>query len=141
MPRATFYRIEQGRYRDDPLMVVCVLARKAYETRQPLLILARDDAQAEEIDTKLWEFDENAYIPHQIAGDAEDDAVTAVLVVPPGVATDDRPLVINLRDAVAPGAWERVLEVVAPDAALKASARERWKAYKARGVTLEAHDM
>jgi DNA polymerase-3 subunit chi len=140
MPRATFYRIEKGRYRDDPLMVVCILAGRVYQARQPLLILARDDEQAQAIDEKLWEFDENAYIPHQIAGDA-DDAVTAVLVVPPGVEADDRPLVINLRDEPPPGAWERVLEVVPADEALRAAARERWKAYKARGVALEAHDI
>jgi DNA polymerase-3 subunit chi len=140
MPRATFYRIDKGRYCDDPLMVVCVLARKAYEARQPLLILARDDEQAQAIDEKLWEFDENAYIPHQLAGDA-DDAVTAVLIVPPDVDAEARALVINLRDGVPAGEWERVLEVVPPDEAAKASARERWKAYKARGVTLEAHDM
>lgn len=140
MARADFYMVDRGQHRDDPLMVVCILARKAYEARQPLLILARDEDQAAAIDDKLWAFDENAYIPHQIAGDA-DDAVTAVLVVPPGVDTPDRPLVINLRDEPAPGAWERVLEVVPPDAAMREGSRARWKAYKARGIEPVKHDL
>lgn len=140
MARADFYMIDRGQHRGDPLMVVCILARKAYEARQPLLILVRDEAQAAAIDDKLWAFDENAYIPHQIAGDA-DDEVTAVLVVPPGVGTPDRPLVINLRDEPAPGAWERVLEVVPPDPALREGSRARWKAYRARGIEPVKHDL
>ena len=140
MARADFYMIDRGQHRDDPLMVVCILARKAYEARQPLLILVRDEAQAAAIDDKLWAFDENAYIPHQIAGDA-DDEVTAVLVVPPGVGTPDRPLVINLRDEPAPGAWERVLEVVPPDPALREGSRARWKAFRARGIEPVKHDL
>lgn len=140
MARADFYMLDRSQHRDDPLMVVCILARKAYEARQPLLILARDQDQAAAIDDKLWAFDENAYIPHQIAGDA-DDAVTAVLVVPPGVDTPDRPLVINLRDEPAPGAWERVLEVVPPDPATREGSRARWKAYRARGIEPVRHDL
>jgi DNA polymerase-3 subunit chi len=138
--RADFYMIDQGRHRDDPLMVVCILARKAYEARQPLLVLVRDEEQAAALDEKLWEFDENVYIPHQLAGDA-DDEVTAVLIVPPGVDTPDRPLVINLRDEPAPGQWERVLEVVPPDPALREGSRERWKAYRARGIEPKRIDL
>ena len=41
--------------------------------------------------------------------------ITAVVIAPPGVATADRPLVINLRDECAPGTFERVLEVVPAD--------------------------
>ena len=32
-------------------------------------------ATREAIDEKLWEFDENAYIPHQVAGDADDEVI------------------------------------------------------------------
>jgi DNA polymerase-3 subunit chi len=140
MPRADFYLIDKPRYREDPLRVVCVLARKAFEARQPLLILASDTAQAEAIDQLLWEFDDDTFIPHQIAGDA-DDAVTAVLIVPPGTVTPDRALVLNLRDECAPGSWERVLEVVPAEAAARAGSRSRWSEYKSRGIEIAKHDM
>ncbi len=140
MARADFYLIDKPRFRDDPLLLVCELAKLAFASEQPTLILARSQDQAEAIDTLLWEFDENAFIPHQIAGD-DDDAVTAVLIVPPGIESADRPLVINLRDACAPGRFERVLEVVAADPDERSGSRVRWNEYKQRGFVLKKIDM
>jgi DNA polymerase-3 subunit chi len=140
MPRADFYLIDKPRFRDDPLLLVCELAKRAFASTQPTLILARSLDQAEELDEKLWAFDENAFVPHQIAGD-EDDEVTAVLIVPPDVQAADRPLVINLRDDCAPGLFERVLEVVPADEAMRTGSRERWKTYRQAGFEVSKHDM
>ena len=140
MPRADFYLIAKPRFRDDPLLLVCELARRAFESGQPALILARSADQADALDEKLWEFDEQAFIPHQLAGD-EDDAITPVLIVAPGATTADRALVINLRDECAPGLFERVLEVVPADEAQRLGSRERWKTYKAAGFEVNKHDM
>ncbi|MGN6519434.1 MAG: DNA polymerase III subunit chi [Dokdonella sp.] len=140
MPRADLYLIDKPRIRDEPLLLVCELAKKAFAGEQPTLILARSQDQAEALDELLWSFDESAFIPHQIAGD-EDDAITAVLIVPPGVDAGDRALVINLRDTCAPGLFDRVLEVVPADEAERAGSRERWKTYKAAGFDVAKHDM
>ena len=140
MPRADFYLIDKPRFRDDPLLLVCELVKRAYAAEQPALILARSQEQADMLDEKLWEFDENSFIPHQLAGD-EDDAATPVVIAAPGVATADRPLVLNLRDECAPGAFERVLEVVAADPAEREGSRVRWTEYKRRGFDLAKHDM
>ena len=140
MARADFYLIAKPRFRDDPLLLVCELVKRAYTAEQPTLILARSQEQADELDAKLWEFDEDSFIPHQIAGD-EDDALTAVLIAPPGVETADRNLVVNLRDECAEGTFERVLEVVAADSAERDGSRVRWSEYKRRGFELTKHDM
>ena len=141
MPRADFYLIDKPRFREDPLLLVCELAKKAFASEQPTLILARTRDQAEFLDEKLWEFDDDAFIPHQIVGDAEDDAVTAVLIVPPDAQTADRMLVINLRDECAPGLFDRVIEVVAADEAERAGSRDRWKTYRQAGFEVVKHDM
>jgi DNA polymerase III subunit chi len=140
MPRADFYLIDKPRFRDDPLLLVCELAKRAFESGQPTLILTRSLDEAERLDEKLWEFDENAFIPHQIAGD-DDDAITPVLIVPPDTATAERTLVINLREDCAPGLFERVLEVVAADENERLGSRNRWKTYKAAGFEVAKHDM
>ena len=140
MPRADFYLIDKPRFREQPLLLVCELARRAYAAQQPALILVRDIEQAEALDQWLWDFDPDAYIPHQLAGD-DDDEHTAVLIVPPGVETPDRPLVINLREACAEGRFERVLEVVAADPAERAGSRARWRDYQQRGVQVAKHDI
>lgn len=140
MPRADFYLIAKPRFRDEPLRLVCELARRAFASQQPTLILARDHPQAEALDELLWAFDDDAFIPHQVAGD-EDDAQTAVLIAPPGVDTPDRPLVINLRETCAEGSYQRVLEVVAADPAERDGSRTRWREYQRRGFELVKNDM
>lgn len=140
MPRADFYLIDKPRFRDDPLLLVCELVKRAHAAGQPTLILARSPEQADALDEKLWEFDEASFIPHQLAGD-EDDAITPVVIAAPGIQTADRPLVVNLRDECAPGAYERVLEVVAADPAERDGSRLRWTEYKRRGFEVNKHDM
>jgi len=140
MPRADFYLIDKPRFREQPLLLVCELAKRAHAAQQPTLILARDFAQAEAIEELLWEFDEDGFITHQLAGD-DDDHITAVLIVPPGIETPDRPMLINLREDCAPGHYDRVLEVVAADPAERDGSRTRWTEYKRRGFEVNKYDM
>jgi DNA polymerase-3 subunit chi len=140
MPRADFYLIDKPRFREDPLLLVCELAKRAFAAQQSTLILTRDFEQAEAVDEYLWSFDEDSYVPHQLAGD-DDDANTAILIVPPGVETADRPMVINLRDTCAQGRFDRVLEVVAADPAEREGSRVRWTEYKKAGFEVNKHDM
>ena len=141
MPRADFYLIGKPRFRAEPLLLVCELARKASEAGQPALVLARDAAQAEALDDLLWSFDPDAYVPHQIAGMDEDEEEAAVLIAAPDTDAPLRPLLINLRDAAPQGAFERVLEVVPADESARGPLRERWKHYQALGFEVKHHDM
>src|SRR5690606_5771138 len=120
--RADFYLIAKPRFRQEPLLLVCELARKASDAGLATLVLARDTAQAELLDDLLWSFDPDAFIPHQIvaAGDDEDledeaDDEVTVLIATPEHDIALRPLVINLRDGAVEGEFERVLEVVPAD--------------------------
>jgi len=141
MPRADFYLIAKPRFAGQPLLLVCELARRACDSNQFTVVLARDQAQAEELDDLLWAFDPDAYIPHQIAGSDEDEELAPVLIVPPGTAAPARPLAINLRDEAWGERCERVLEVVPADPAARGPLRERWKQYQALGYELNKHDM
>ncbi|MEO5596122.1 MAG: DNA polymerase III subunit chi [Lysobacteraceae bacterium] len=142
MHRADFYLIAKPRFRADPLLLVCELARKACDAGSSTLILARDVAQAQAIDDALWAFDLDAFIPHQIsAGDATDDLDVPVLIAAPGVDTAIHSMVINLRDEAVTLACDRVLEVVPADESAREPLRQRWMQYKARGFELNKHDM
>ena len=141
--RADFYLIAKPRFIEKPLLLVCELARKAHDSGQSLLILVNSITQAEVLDDLLWEFDPDAYIPHQIAGheDAEDDDITPVLIVAPDTDAPMRALVINLRNTPVPGQFERVLEVVPADASAREPLRARWKHYQSLGFELKKIDM
>jgi DNA polymerase-3 subunit chi len=141
MPRADFYLIAKPRFLEKPLLLACELARKACDSNQPLLVLAASSAQAEILDELLWEFDEDAYVPHQVAGVDEDDDLAPVLIVPPGIEAPMRQLVLNLRPEAVQGDFERVLEVVPADDSARGPLRERWKQYQARGFELKKIDM
>ena len=141
MPRADFYLIDKPRFREQPLLLVCELAKRGYAANLSILVLARDAAQAEAIDDLMWSFDPDEYLPHQIAGMDEDEDNTDVLIAPPEVDAAMRPMVINLRDAPVEGDFERVLEVVPADPAARGPLRERWRQYKTRGLAVNAHDM
>ena len=82
MPRADFYLIAKPRFREEPLRLACELVRKAYDANLWTLVLARDTAQAEELDDLLWDMGEDAYIPHQIAGRDDEDDITPVANLP-----------------------------------------------------------
>ena len=140
MSRADFYLIAKERFRENPLLLVCELARKSKMQGNWTLILARDRAQAEELDDLLWSFDPDAYVEHQIVS-GEEDEVAPVLIASPDMDTPLRPLVINLRDEPVPGACERILEVVPADESARGPLRERWRHYQAAGLQLAKHDM
>ncbi len=141
MPRADFYLIDKPRFREQPLLLVCELAKRAFAAELPTLVLARDAAQAEALDDLLWAFDPDEYLPHQIAGLDEDDDDAPVLIATPDLDVPARPLLINLRDAAPTGDFARVLEVVPADPAARGPLRERWKHYQALGFDLNKFDM
>ncbi len=141
MPRADFYLIDKPRFREQPLLLVCELARRGYAANLSILVLARDAAQAEALDDLLWSFDPDEYLPHQIVGADEGEDDTPILIATPDADTAARPLLINLRDQAPNGAFDRVLEVVPADPAARGPLRERWKHYQARGFDVAKHDM
>ena len=141
MPRADFYLIDKPRFREQPLLLVCELAKRGYAANLSILVLARDAAQAEAIDDLMWSFDPDEYLPHQIAGMDEGDDDTPILIATRDMDIPARPMLINLRDGAPNGSFDRVLEVVPADPAARAPLRERWKHYQALGFEVNKHDM
>ena len=139
--RADFYLIDKPRFREQPLLLVCELAKRCHAAGKPTLVLCASQAEAETLDDLLWAFEEDSFIEHQIAGLDEDEDDVPVLVVPAGVDVPMRSHVINLRAEAVPEGFERVLEVVPADPATRGPLRERWRQYVARGIEPHKHDM
>jgi DNA polymerase-3 subunit chi len=139
--RADFYLIDKPRFREQPLLLVCELAKRCHGTGKATLVLCASQAEAEALDDLLWSFEEDSFIEHQIAGLDEEEDDVPVLIVPPGVDAPMRPMVINLRAEAVPEGFERALEVVPAEASAREPLRERWTLYKSRGLALAKHDM
>jgi DNA polymerase III subunit chi len=133
VPTIRFYELASERFQTDPLLLVAKLAEKAFESQQGCLILAIDDAQAQALDDRLWSYSDDAFLPHQIAGQDDDDECP-VLIVTPDHDFPAREVTINLRNVPVPAYGDRLLEIIPIDADGKARARERFKAMIAHGL-------
>ena len=74
MARADFYLIDKPRFRENPLLLVCELAKMANAQQIPTLIHARSQEQAEALDELLWEVDADGFIGCKLATIFPDNA-------------------------------------------------------------------
>jgi DNA polymerase III subunit chi len=132
MPIIRFYELTSPRFRGNPLLLAAKLAERAFEQQQACAIFVDSAAEAEKLDELLWSFDEEAYLPHQIAGQDDDDECP-ILILSPEFEAPLRAVSINLRDQIYVQIGERLLDIIPEDEAGKHRARERFKGYRARG--------
>lgn len=141
MPKVTFY-IHVAR----PDEFVCRLAARA--VRDGRVLVWTDSAeQAAQIDRDLWQREPQSFLPHEIWDirtpmPSETPLLIACDSVLPHIPTDMA--VLNL----SPDFWsaaepppERVLEIVGTNLEALAEARERFKAYRQNGFSIEHHSM
>ncbi|OIQ81537.1 DNA polymerase III subunit chi [mine drainage metagenome] len=119
----------------DPLGYACALLRSA-QAKGARLLVRVDDAQLDALDERLWTFSALDFLPHCRVGDALQPRSPIVLG---GAATvdagDARDCLVNLAETPPQGwqTWPRVIEIVGADAAAKAAARQRFRAYRDAG--------
>ena len=119
----------------------CRLAEKAYRLDNTVHIHTDSKAIAERIDELLWTFRDGSFVPHHLAGHAQQDLASPVTI---GFGADDvepRDLLINLGDAIpeCSDAFPRVAELVTSDEDCKQRSRKRFAEYREQGHQLETH--
>lgn len=128
----------------DKLGYTCRLLRKALRSGKRLVVTGHP-AVLNRLDQQLWTFDPGEFIAHARlrAGQAAAPLLARTpiwLADAPGDA-GPRDVLVNLGPAPltdGPGC-ERVIEIVADDPEDAQAGRERWRLYKAAGVTPTAH--
>ena len=126
------------------LTVACRIVEKAWKAGSTVLIQHDDAAELNRLDEMLWTLgnDQN-FIPHEIASDAPSLTTTPVVLntgTGPTAAVD---VLINLTPQLPsqPELATRIIEIIDADPARRAAGRERFKAYRERGFSLEKHDL
>ena len=130
-----FYQPE-NRFADDPQACLLGLVSQCFERGERVAWLVDDSAAAALVERRLWETPADSFIPHQIAGQ-DDDRACPVLILPSPQAPEARPVVINQRGEAVTTPVERVLELIPADPTGQQQARQRWRAYQARGIKPE----
>jgi len=130
----------------DKQAYACRLLRKGY-LKGARLVVRTDAASLAALDAALWTFSAGDFIPHGREGDPP-----AVLQRSPvhlygevlGPVDDPASSVLVNLCASMPPTYERfarVIEVVGLDEHDRLQARERWRAYRQRGVEPVRHDL
>jgi DNA polymerase-3 subunit chi len=120
----------------DSIAYACRLARKAYLSGQPLIVLAEPD-RLKRFDEQLWTFKPLEFVPHCMA-DSALAAETPVLLTASLVQDQQHQILLNLSATVPPqfARFERLLEVVGNEEHELAAGRERYRFYRDRGYVL-----
>lgn len=147
-----------------PVPYLCRLLRKASHAGQRTWVLLAP-ALAHELDAALWTFSPDEFIAHgRYEADHEGGLGGGESAGAKGAAgrgqaglwqrapvvlseqlvaqSSSWPLLINLQEPVPPDVerFERLIEIVPADEALKQAARLRWRHYSQLGWTLQHHD-
>ncbi|MDR5742174.1 DNA polymerase III subunit chi [Caballeronia sp. LZ029] len=124
----------------DPLAYACRLARKAYLSGKPLVVLAEPQRLAA-FDEQLWTFQPLEFVPHCMAKSplAEDTPVVLTSNL------DDAPhhqVLVNLGAPVPAqfARFERLVEIVGSVGDELAAGRERYRFYRDRGYVIDTHN-
>ncbi|CAD5373749.1 DNA polymerase III subunit chi [Rubrivivax sp. A210] len=141
MPEVEFHTGVQ-----DPLGFACRLLRKACRQGARVLVTAPSDTLTA-LDRSLWTFEECDFLPHvRLPGAAPATAALTPIWLAASAtvaqALAPRPgVLVNLGAAAPPepAQWPRLIEIVGAEADAAAGGRERWRAYKAAGLSIVHH--
>ncbi len=125
----------------DILVYTARLVRKAVASGAKLVVTA-DRGLLEQFDVRLWTFAQLDFVPHVFTGSAL-EAVTPVILATDPATPIEHDVLINLGETVPNGfaRYERLIEIVGAEEAIRAAGRARYKHYRDRGYDLTMHEI
>ncbi|MFN3581275.1 MAG: DNA polymerase III subunit chi [Pseudomonas sp.] len=139
MTRIDFYLLSSDKP-ETRLDYACRLAHKAWSKGHNVYLHCTDEEQTCALDSLLWSFRADAFLPHALHTDKPQNQVTCGFDLDP-VGQHD--LLINL-DNDSPGffsRFSRMAEIVIEQDAVRLPARERFRFYRERGYPLQTHQL
>ncbi|MEN9705869.1 MAG: hypothetical protein RLZZ393_1748 [Pseudomonadota bacterium] len=126
------------------LRAACRLAEQAFLAGRRVLAWTEDAAATEELDTLLWTFGDRAFVPHEVlSGDGAEAPVQISHASAPPASGDRFDVLLNLRACAVPPETDiaRIIEVIDGDAGRRQEGRDRFRAYRERGLTPTHHNL
>lgn len=130
------------------LRLACRVAEKAYLAKQRVLVYCDDRALLPRVDELLWTFGDGSFVPHDIvASEGAPCGAPVALSAGPLPAdpfvTPQGTVLINLANDVPPffARFARVAEFLDARPDVRSAGRERFKAYRARSIEPQTHNV
>ncbi len=140
MTRIDFYVLNAGK--PDHYRFACQLTEKIYKTGHQLLINTDSESAAQQLDTMLWTFRDQGFIPHAIyqPQGAQIEPVLISCTAEPDTHSD---VLLNLTNEVPSffSRFQRVAEIVSQQEQQRQAARQRYKFYRDRGYQIVTHEI
>ena len=126
----------------DKVQAACRLIVELHAQGRKVLVYARSDALATQVERQLWIQPATGFVPHCRIGAALAADTPIVIGDSLGDAAQHEVLV-NLDGELPPAfsRFEHLVEVVGMDESDRGPARERFKFYRDRGYAITAHDL
>ncbi|MDP8916969.1 MAG: DNA polymerase III subunit chi [Pseudomonadota bacterium] len=132
MPEVWFYHLE----RTGPEQVLPELLEKTLARGWRAVVRAPDPERLAQLDRHLWVYRDDSFLPHAVAGEADDGRQPILLTADLGNPNGAQALF--LIDGAEPGpldGWDRcVILLDGRDQQAVAGARDRWRSLKQSGV-------
>lgn len=138
MTEVSFYILD-GASAHDRLRFACRLAAQSWRRALPVLVYSPAQ-QASELDTLLWEFRDESFVPHRLSRDPGLPP-SPVEIGDEDSAAHHHGLLINLGDEIPDwfSRFDRVAEITCNEPELLQGLRERYRFYESRGYPLQTH--
>jgi DNA polymerase-3 subunit chi len=137
--RVDFYLLQSGST-EAQLQLTCRLCAKTYASGQRAHVVTPDPDTAARLDSLLWHFDDQSFIPHGRIGEPE--AEGAPITIGPPESAPETDILLNLDTEIpTTTSCQRVLEVVPADESSRQAARVRYKQYRDLNADLNTHEI
>lgn len=126
----------------DRYQLACRIAEKARRAGRRVLIHTPIAAESKHVDNLFWTLWEQAFIPHGMLGKVE-PKINPILIGDGSSDKEEHEVLINLATEVPMffSRFERMIECVDHDDAVKAAGRERFRFYREHGYPLQTHNI
>lgn len=141
MLTASFYLLDEAT-EDTQARLACRITHKAYQQGLSIYLQCDTREKAESLDSLLWTFQDISFIPHRLVTDPDEARIVVVIgwnaCKPPACE-----VLINLTEHIPDffKNFHRIIEIVTPDTAAKAIARQKYQTYRETEYTLKTHDL
>jgi len=141
-PRIDFY-VSEAAGADVRLRLACRIAEKAYLARQKVVVMLDDADNLRRFDELLWTFGDGSFVPHDSVTAADTPCEAPVALTTGPLPANHADVLINLAGAVPPfiERFARVAEFLDGRPEVRAAGRERFKAYRAKSLDPQTHNV
>ena len=143
MTRIDFYQTS-----DEVMAFACRFIAQVYRKGHQIYVHAASEAEATQLDTQLWTFQAESFVPHGLQSATKDNTRVPIKI---GYSQQhaqqhektQQAVLINLSAEIPPcfTQFERVAEVVPADKKSRATARQHYEFYREKGHKIQYHDL